>query len=576
MDRITQNILDRYVKDNSLEGIAEETSFENFTGYLITSTHYQESFDANEIVTGSGQDNGIDGVSIIANGSFISEPEEISDLSANSAYLDVQFICIQSERSSNFDMQKAGHFGNGVQDLFREPSQYKQNDIIKLKKKIIDAIYSNSSKFRNYKPKLFLYYTTTGKWVDDNNLIICARKIKENLNRIGLFSQIEFFYIDADRLQEIDRKISIGARKEIRMEKYSILPETKEIEQSFIGYIDSNEFIKLIETDDHAINPSIFYDNVRDWQELNQVNQEITATIQSKDEQIYFHLLNNGVTIVADSIIQTGEKFNLIDYQIVNGCQTSYSIYENKTYISSTITVPIRLIATKNQDVKNRIIKATNRQTLITDEMLYALSELPKKLESYFETFTGDKGLFFERRPKQYSRNQSIEKQRVINLQTLVRAFASFYLNLPHQTTRNYKALVKNHKDKLFNKTNILLMYYVCCLAYYSLELMYKSKKIDLKLKPAKWHILMCFFNRNVSGNIPRFNSHEMERLCESIKQILYNKTDCEKELLKCAQIVTIVARGNFDRDNIRTEPFTKNVIAQIRRGSKKKGGKSI
>lgn len=43
--------------------------------------------------------------------------------------------------------------------------------------------------------------------------------------------------------------------------------------------------------------------------------------------------------------------------------------------------MPVRLIATQDDGVKNAIIKATNRQTLVTEEQLFALSEFPKKLE---------------------------------------------------------------------------------------------------------------------------------------------------------------------------------------------------
>lgn len=565
MDRITTSLLKKFISDYSLESLHEDTAFEYFTSYLVTSLHYEETFEPSDIVTGSGQDNAIDGLSIIINGSLAIEPEEVDDMASSSTYLDVNFIFIQSERSASFDMQKIGHFGFGVVDLFTEDSKIKKNEFIQIKKRIIDRIYENSSKFKNYKPKIDLYYITTGKWVNDNNLLQRSKSVESDLIETNLFSSVEFKFIDADAIQSINRKVNASASIEIKMQNFIVLPEVKEIDQSYIGYLSSEEFLKLLSNNEGNINQSIFYDNVRDWQELNSVNKEITETIQSINDQSYFHLLNNGVTIVADKIIPSGIKFYLEDYQIVNGCQTSYAIFENKGYIRSCVTIPVRLIGTKNPEIKNKIIKATNRQTPISDEMLYALSELPKKLEQYFVTFLGNGKLYFERRPKQYSRDDSVEKIRVINLQTLVRSFASFYLLVPHQTTRNYKALLKANNEVIFNKNNVLEMYYLCCYGYYKLEKMFRKKTIDSKFKPARWHILMCFIKSQYKEKLPTFNSHDMSRLCEQLVKVLNNDGECDKEFLKCVDIIKDAAKDNYDRDNIRTEPFTKSVLSKIK-----------
>ena len=86
-------------------------------------------------------------------------------------------------------------------------------------------------------------------------------------------------------------------------------------------------------------------------------------------------LLNNGVTIVADSISKTGDIFTLEDYQIANGCQTSHVLFNNTAYLTSAIQIPVKLIVSQNSDVKNRIIKATNRQTPVKTEELTALTD---------------------------------------------------------------------------------------------------------------------------------------------------------------------------------------------------------
>lgn len=129
--------------------------------------------------------------------------------------------------------------------------------------------------------------------------------------------------------------------------------------------IPFTEFLKIV-ADDEEILLNVFEDNVRDFQgDNNDVNGGIASTINSNDSEI-FSVLNNGVTIVASSISPTGDQFTITDYQIVNGCQTSNVLYNNRHGSNiSKVNVPIKLIATTDDEVKTRITLATNNQTPI-------------------------------------------------------------------------------------------------------------------------------------------------------------------------------------------------------------------
>jgi hypothetical protein len=275
-------------------------------------------------------------------------------------------------------------------------------------------------------------------------------------------------------------------------------------------------------------------------------------------------LLNNGVTIVADKIQQTGSKFLLENYQIVNGCQTSHAIYNNKNKITIPIAIPVRLIATTDQEIKNRIIKATNRQIPITDDMLYALSELPKKLEMYFDSYSGVQKLYFERRPKQYAQDDNIEKSKIINFQNLVRAFASAFLDVPHQTTKNYKMLLKNNNKKILARDNVLEMYYLSALLNYKIDDFLKMKYKDNKYRPVKWHMVMGYIKYTFDSKLPRFNSNKMQRLCEKHIAEIWDDSIFQQKITFVFEILSDVADGDWQRDNIRTEVFTNKVINKI------------
>lgn len=564
MDRITKSLLQEFVAENDLETLQEDTAFEHFSGYLTTSSHYSESFSSDDIAVGAGGDCGIDCISIIVNGSFVTEPEEIQDLEDTNGYLDVHFIFVQAERSISFESAKIGQFGFGVTDFFAEQPSLPQNDHVKLFSRITNEIYSRSGRFKKGNPRCDLYYVTTGRWVDDTNLVVRKNAIVEDLENLNIFRKVSFDCIGADEIQQLYRDSKNTITTEVTFSERTVIPEMPGVEQAYIGLLPAPEFLKLVQNTNEEILSSIFFDNVRDWQEWNPVNSEMKLTLENSDAKVYFPLLNNGVTIVAKRIHPTGNKFSIEDYQIVNGCQTSYVLYEMRENISEQVMIPVRLIATQDESIKNSIIKATNRQTPVTEEQLFALSDFPKKLETYFPSFDGRKKLYYERRSRQYNAMDGIEKVRVINMTALVRAYAAMFLELPHRTTRNYKALLKTIGTDIFHSEHRIELYYVAAYAHYKLEYLFRCQALPSDLKAARYHILLGFRLLTDSSALPRFNSNEMRRYCEQLMEILWDDNKCRDIFQSSSDIVQQVAAGNMHRDNIRTEPFTTSFVSAI------------
>jgi AIPR protein len=566
MDRITKSLLSEFVDGNGFNNLAEPQQFEHFSCYLLTSRHFTDSFSTEDVCVGDGGDTGIDGISIIVNGCLVTEPEEIEDLCETNGYLDVTFVFVQAETSSSFDSSKIGQFGFGVVDFFNENPALPRNDDVKQKGLVLNEIYNRSSKFKRGNPNCYLYYVTTGKWVNDQNLTVRKQSVESDLNDLGILRNVSFKCIDATNIQTFYRDSKNSISCEIHFPERTVLPEITGVQQAYIGVLKASEYLKLIQNSDEEIIHSLFYDNVRHWQEWNPVNKEIRETLLDFNQQEYFPIFNNGITIVARSINPTGNKFLLEDYQVVNGCQTSYVLYESKENLNDDVRIPVRLIATDNQEIKNAIIKATNRQTQVSDDQLVALTDFPKKLEDFFPSFEAQKRLYYERRSRQYNSVDGIEKVRVINMTTLVRAFASVFLDLPHRTTRNYKALLKSVGTVIFNTDHKLQPYYVAAFAHYRLEYLFRSQIIGRELKAARYHLLMCFRYLASSLQLPRyFNSREMQRYCEDLSEILWDESKYKDLFINSVEILNNVADGNLHRDNIRTEPFTKQLIEKLK-----------
>lgn len=565
MDRITKSLLTEYIGENDLSSLSESKQFEYFSNYLVTSRHFTDSFPIEDICVGGGYDIGIDGISIIVNGSLVTEPEEISDLLEINGYLDVTFIFVQSESSSSFSTTKIGQFGFGLQDFFSETPSLLRNEEIENKIQITSSIYERSSKFRRGNPNCYLYYVTTGKWINDENLVVRRNAVENDLEELGIFRNVKFECIDAQYIQGLYRSSKNSVACEITFSERTVLPEISGIEQAYIGLLPAQEYLKLLQNDDEEIIYSLFYDNVRHWQEWNPVNKEIKETLLDSSKQAFFPLFNNGITIVAKSIKPTGNKFLLEDYQVVNGCQTSYVLYELREKVENTTRIPVRLISTEDPDIKNSIIKATNRQTQVSDEQLFALTDFPKKLEEFFPSFEPENQLFYERRSRQYNSVDGVEKVRTINMTILVRAFASMFLDLPHRTTRNYKSLLKSIGKEIFDNNHKLEIYYLSAYSHYRLEYLFRSQTISSELKSARYHILMAFRYLASKTDLPQhFNSNEMGRYCDDIIKLLWDENRYKNNFLDAEKIVRDAAEGNFHRDNIRTEPFTQKVLAKI------------
>ena len=66
------------------------------------------------------------------------------------------------------------------------------------------------------------------------------------------------------------------------------------------------------------------------------------------------------------------------------------------------------------------------------------------------------------------------------------------FLDVPHQTTRSYKAIKGSVGKEIFAKGQKLDPYYVSAFAYYRLDVNFRTQRIEAKLKPARFHILLA------------------------------------------------------------------------------------
>ena len=287
---------------------------------------------------------------------------------------------------------------------------------------------------------------------------------------------------------------------------------------------------------------------MRDFQGENPVNREMEDTLKSPAQQL-FVLMNNGVTIVADSISKTGDMFTIEDYQIVNGCQTTHVLYNNIKSINTPVHIPVKLIVSQDGAVKNSIIKATNRQTPVKTEELTALTDFQKALEDYYTAITGDCQLYYERRSQQYRATAGIEKIRIVSISNQIRAFASMFLGLPHQASRYYGTLLKTIEAKIFVPGHPAIAYYASALALYKFEAMIRKKQIAYKYRPFRYHVI-AIARMQIAGKVfPQMTANKFEKYCEALVVVLKDEKKCAAALKKAVATLDLVLGSSFASD---------------------------
>lgn len=569
-DKILTSYLQGFSEDFGYQNADESKLFELFAAYFVVCHAYTDRFDVENSIVGDGGDTGIDAIVIIINGRAFNDINELKSYIDGNEKIDVQFIFVQSKISHSFDSKDVLSFGAGVMDFFRDESELVCNDSICRFRDMKDIVYTNARKFYNGKqPKRIMYYVATGEYVEDKNLVAAKNKAISDVSRGVGEKNVSFEYVDAKRLYKMYQEVTRGTAKEIKMGDYIALPESDNVDEALLGMISCDQYIKLICDDDGMFNKNIFSDNIRDYLGDSTVNKEIASTITNSSQREYFILLNNGITAVAKRVQRVKNKLYIDNIQIVNGCQTSNVLYENRKLLTSNMYIPIKIISTTNQDIINSIIISTNRQNRVEQEAFESLSEFHRKFEIFCPAMNryAKDNIYYERRSRQYVTNEAVKPIEIVTLSNLLYATISMYIEEPHSTHRYYGELLKANKGKVFIGSHNLEPYYffAYCLKKITAELRrdYESKKHFV----ARYYALMYLWKILTKNKKYYLNSREISE--KIAKEFLHVVDDRDIFTEICAEGIdmfyTIVKSSNIPPQNIaRTKLITDEMLKRI------------
>lgn len=565
MDKITEALLGSFAMENEIEMSETWEQFEHFANYCVISKHYRNTFALDSIHTGGGRDGALDGIAIIVNGQIIEDVDELIDVVESAGHLDCDILFVQAKTSSSFSGAEIGHFILGVKDFLSDTPELVQNEFVKNAKTIWDAVIEHSALMHNRRPNCWLYYVTTGRWQDDQNLTAVIRSGKTEIEDSGLFQKVIFHSLGADEIQRLFHETKNKLSTTVSFQSRVTLPDIEGVSEAYLGFLPFREFLKLVQ-DDAGRAFSIFDENVRDFLGENQVNRKIAKSLRDGKYEL-FSILNNGVTLVASSLTPAGNRFTIRDYQIVNGCQTTNVLRRSSELKGiERVSVPVKIIVTDNDDIKNEVTIATNSQTEVKAEQMEALTQFQKKLELYYQSIAGPFQLYYERRTKQYASNQTVRKTQVITIPMQIKAFAAAYLNVPHSVSGYYGTIVKRFRGQIFSSEHQLSPYYSSALCYYRLEAFFRNGQIDTEYKKLRFQLIMLARILASGFEVSPFNSHSIDAAALDFCRKLDDDTSALRLFCDGVQICN-EAGLDLSKRQFKAESDTTLLLKRVNRG---------
>ncbi len=119
----------------------------------------------------------------------------------------------------------------------------------------------------------------------------------------------------------------------------------------------------------------------------NKVNRAIKRTLLSDVDRRRFHVLNNGITAICDSWRLDENSLFVQNFQIINGCQTTVTLWDARAVIADDPNVLVAVKLTEcPEHFAPKIAETTNSQTALRAEDFTSNETVQIRLQREFGT----------------------------------------------------------------------------------------------------------------------------------------------------------------------------------------------
>ena len=298
------------------------------------------------------------------------------------------------------------------------------------------------------------WYVTRGKVETLSNTVkLQSERLVQQLRNVATGVEARVHFIGASELLAMEQD---NPTYTLQMD----FQENTTSGASHVALVALRDYVAFLSDNGGVLRRNIFDWNVRDYQGNVEVNREIRSSLEGI-EQPEFWWLNNGVTIICSKVSIQSKTYTLNDVQIVNGLQTSHTIHSTLRATEEGHEVwdkkiLVKILQTDDELVRDRIIRATNRQTSVPVASLRATEDIQRDIERYFYT----QGWYYDRR-KNYYRNQGMPKDRTVGISFLAQAVMAMGLSRADGARARPSSLLKADEEygRIFHENTPLKVY---------------------------------------------------------------------------------------------------------------------
>lgn len=563
MHRIVKAHLGSFVKSFGLEADEESVQFEKFATHCVLSSRFSSTFDLDDVSTGEG-DEGIDGVAVVIDETVTPSAEDAqATFSSQRRNHDVDVLFVQAKRSEGFDLGAFLKFKEGILRFATQTPYAVTDPVLSDARQIFDIVLNEVPKVRNGKPSLTARFVTTGLYQKPAALETALADFLRQLADLSLFHDTDVRFIDRDELTRLWVSTYSGINASLPAFSTAALPNIAGIDEAYLAVVRASDFVNnLLLTEDGNLRTQVFEENVRSFLgHDNPVNQSIAATLAS-DAASRFPVLNNGITIVSPDVKLQGTTLHLTNYQIVNGCQTSNVLFENRAVLGD-VMMNIKVVKTQREDVFSELVRATNSQTKVEDTQFLSLRPIMRRVEQFLNTYDGaESRLFLERRDRQYV-GQDIPATRIFSLHNAAKCVAAMFCNRPELAARYPKQMYEELTEGIFADNTKEAVFYAACVTMYRFNLLVGNSTVPQNMKRFKWHMLplvrAILTNQNVIRLSAKGAEDQAKRIIEVMGQHGQPATDVFNRAVAICQ-----GLGEVSRDRLKRQAILVEMLAMV------------
>lgn len=441
---LIDGIIDERV-ENKIPSDKRDEVFEYFAFEQILKD-YDLSHD--ELISGSvdgRNDGGIDGFYIFINGHLLVDLSKFNWPKTGSI---LEIWIITCKHHETFKQAPLDNLVASLTELF--DLSIENND---LKGDYSDTVLNQRTNFktayRKVSPRLSKFkvnfcYASRGNTEELGESIVArANQVEQITNDSFGNCSAKFNFLGSTELIELNRK----------MPNFTLeLPFTEDLSsgQTYILLVKLKDYFQFITDEYGKLRRYLFDSNVRDYMGLNRVNEDIKNTL-ANENSTDFWWLNNGITILSTGASVIGKSIMIQDIQIVNGLQTSESIFRH--FVSggsdqNSRSVLVKVIVSINNAVRDEIIRATNNQTIVELASLHATDKIQRDIEEVLKL----NGFYYERRTNYY-KNQGIPIDKILTPLYAASGYVNLILKSPDQASNIKAKFMRNANsyEKVFS-----------------------------------------------------------------------------------------------------------------------------